>query len=43
MLLLLLRRYEKNKELGLKLGAWKGGQLVADDDGEVEKALASAE
>ena len=38
-----LHRYEKNKELGLRLGCWKGGQLVADDAGEVEKALAEQE
>ena len=36
-------RYAKNKELGLKLGSWKAGQLVADDAGEVEQALKELE
>lgn len=36
-------RYAKNKELGLKLGSWKSGQLVADDGGEVEQALKELE
>jgi len=27
--------YEKNKDIGVKLGAWKGGMLVADDEGKV--------
>ncbi|KAJ2775962.1 hypothetical protein IWQ57_000119 [Coemansia nantahalensis] len=33
------REYERNKEIGLRLGAWKGGALVYDDDGRVLKAI----
>ncbi|KAJ1857680.1 hypothetical protein GGH12_003500 [Coemansia sp. RSA 1822] len=33
------REYERNKEIGLRLGAWKGGALVYDDDGLVLKAI----
>ncbi|CAL8462744.1 g2277 [Coccomyxa elongata] len=31
--------YSKNKELGERIGCWKGGVLVEDDDGSVRKAL----
>ncbi len=31
--------YTKNKELGERIGCWKGGVLVEDDDGNVRKAL----
>ncbi len=31
--------YEKNKEIGMRLNAWKGSVLVADDNGLVEKEL----
>ncbi|KAJ2717271.1 hypothetical protein H4R19_000023 [Coemansia spiralis] len=34
-----LREYERNKEIGMRLGAWKGGALVYDDDGHVLKAI----
>ncbi|KAJ2356768.1 hypothetical protein GGF43_001866 [Coemansia sp. RSA 2618] len=33
------REYERNKEIGLRLGTWKGGALVYDDDGLVLKAI----
>jgi hypothetical protein len=33
------REYELNKAIGLKYGAWKGGTLVADDEGLVAKAI----
>lgn len=33
------REYNRNKEIGLKYGAWKQGVLVYDDDGLVEKEL----
>ncbi|KAJ2454160.1 hypothetical protein EV183_001762 [Coemansia sp. RSA 2336] len=33
------REYERNKEIGLRLGAWKGGALVYDDDGLVLQAI----
>ncbi|KAJ1963929.1 hypothetical protein GGI12_001755 [Dipsacomyces acuminosporus] len=33
------REYERNKEIGLKHGMWKGGALVYDDDGLVLKAI----
>lgn len=33
------REFELNKAIGLKYGAWKGGCLVADDDGLVAKAI----
>ncbi|KAJ1994552.1 hypothetical protein GGI25_003100 [Coemansia spiralis] len=33
------REYERNKEIGLQFGAWKGGALVYDDDGLVLKAI----
>ncbi|KAJ3295231.1 hypothetical protein HK104_002892 [Borealophlyctis nickersoniae] len=31
--------YERNKEIGMRLGAWKAGVLVYDDDGKVLEAL----
>lgn len=31
--------YERNKEIGIKCGAWKGGVLVSDDKGLVEKMI----
>lgn len=34
---------EKHRQLGEKLGCWKGGVLVEDDNGSVAKALAEAE
>ncbi|KAJ2612789.1 hypothetical protein H4S08_002540 [Coemansia sp. RSA 1365] len=33
------REYERNKEIGLRFGTWKGGALVYDDDGHVLKAI----
>ncbi|KAJ1673045.1 hypothetical protein EV182_005995 [Spiromyces aspiralis] len=33
------REYERNKEIGLKHNAWKGGALVYDDDGVVLRAI----
>ncbi|KAF8934619.1 hypothetical protein BGZ47_010287 [Haplosporangium gracile] len=33
------REFELNKGIGLKYGAWKGGCLVADDEGLVAKAI----
>ncbi|KAG0376884.1 hypothetical protein BGX24_007055 [Mortierella sp. AD032] len=33
------REFELNKAIGLKYGTWKGGCLVADDDGLVAKAI----
>jgi hypothetical protein len=33
------REFELNKTIGLKYGAWKGGCLVADDEGLVAKAI----
>ncbi|KAF9340554.1 hypothetical protein BGZ91_001380 [Linnemannia elongata] len=33
------KEFELNKAIGLKYGAWKGGCLVADDDGLVAKAI----
>ncbi|KAF9139613.1 hypothetical protein BGX30_007698 [Mortierella sp. GBA39] len=33
------REFELNKAIGLKYGAWKGGCLVADDEGLVAKAI----
>lgn len=33
------REYERNKEIGLKYGAWKQGVLVYDDEGLVEQEL----
>jgi hypothetical protein len=33
------KEYERNKELGLKLGAWKSGTLVYDEAGLVLDAL----
>ena len=33
------REFEKNKELGERLGCWKGSYLVEDDAGSVRKAL----
>ncbi len=35
--------YNKNKELGERIGCWKGGVLVEDDDGSVRKALQDLE
>lgn len=35
--------YAKNKELGERIGCWKGGVLVEDDDGSVRKALQGLE
>ncbi|RKP10155.1 hypothetical protein THASP1DRAFT_8833, partial [Thamnocephalis sphaerospora] len=29
------REYERNRDIGLKLNAWKSGALVYDDDGKV--------
>ncbi|PVV00715.1 hypothetical protein BB560_004891 [Smittium megazygosporum] len=31
--------YNRNKQIGLSMKAWKGGVLVYDDDGEVLKAI----
>lgn len=31
--------HQKNRELGERLGCWKGGVLVEDDAGSVKKAL----
>ena len=31
--------FRKNKELGERLGCWKGSYLVEDDGGSVRKAL----
>ncbi|KAG0239450.1 hypothetical protein BGX31_002788 [Mortierella sp. GBA43] len=33
------REFELNKAIGIKYGAWKGGTLVADDEGLVAKAI----
>ncbi|KAJ2158432.1 hypothetical protein GGF46_003783 [Coemansia sp. RSA 552] len=33
------REYERNKEIGLRLGTWKGGALVYDDGGLVLTAI----
>ncbi|KAJ1853886.1 hypothetical protein LPJ73_002561 [Coemansia sp. RSA 2703] len=33
------REYERNKEIGLRFGTWKGGALVYDDDGHVLRAI----
>ncbi|KAJ2028085.1 hypothetical protein GGI01_000977 [Coemansia sp. RSA 376] len=33
------REYERNKDIGLQHGTWKGGALVYDDDGHVLKAI----
>ncbi|KAJ2489358.1 hypothetical protein IWW37_004036 [Coemansia sp. RSA 2050] len=33
------REYERNKDIGLQHGAWKGGALVYDDDGHVLRAI----
>lgn len=33
------REYERNKEIGLRFGTWKGGALVYDDDGQVLQAI----
>lgn len=33
------KEFELNKAIGLKYGAWKGGTLVADDEGLVAKAI----
>ncbi|KAJ1802580.1 hypothetical protein LPJ56_007162 [Coemansia sp. RSA 2599] len=33
------REYERNKEIGLRFGTWKGGALVYDDDGLVLQAI----
>ncbi|KAJ2664060.1 hypothetical protein IWW48_001072 [Coemansia sp. RSA 1200] len=33
------REYERNKDIGLRLGTWKGGALVYDDDGHVLRAI----
>ena len=33
------REFKKNKELGERLGCWKGSYLVEDDAGSVRKAL----
>lgn len=35
--------YNKNKDLGERIGCWKGGVLVEDDDGSVRKALQDLE
>ncbi|KAF9977763.1 hypothetical protein BGZ73_004987 [Actinomortierella ambigua] len=35
------RELELNKAIGLKYGAWKAGTLVADDEGQVLKAIAA--
>lgn len=37
----ILNEFNKNKELGLLLGAWKSGTLVYDDAGRVQEALES--
>ncbi|KAJ1981908.1 hypothetical protein H4R34_001910 [Dimargaris verticillata] len=37
------REYERNKAIGLRLNAWKGGCLVYDDDGLVLKAIMETE
>lgn len=29
--------YERNKQIGIELGCWKGGVLVEDEDGSVRK------
>lgn len=34
------REREKHRELGQRLGCWKGGMLVEDDKGSVAAALA---
>lgn len=31
--------FRKNKELGERLGCWKGSYMVEDDEGSVRKAL----
>lgn len=36
------REYERNKAIGLKLGQWKQGVLVYDDDGLVRGGLLGA-
>jgi hypothetical protein len=33
------KEYDKNKDLGMKLGAWKSGTLVYDENGLVLDAL----
>ncbi|KAJ2687768.1 hypothetical protein IWW39_002708 [Coemansia spiralis] len=33
------REYERNKDIGLQHGTWKGGALVYDDDGLVLRAI----
>ncbi|KAJ1975635.1 hypothetical protein H4R35_003063, partial [Dimargaris xerosporica] len=37
------QEYERNKAIGLRLNAWKGGCLVYDDDGLVLKAIMETE
>lgn len=33
------KEFKKNKEIGEKLGCWRGGVLVNDNNGEVEKEI----
>eukprot|EP01091_Cochliopodium_minus_P010674 TRINITY_DN287_c2_g1_i1.p1 TRINITY_DN287_c2_g1~~TRINITY_DN287_c2_g1_i1.p1 ORF type:complete len:166 (-),score=47.95 TRINITY_DN287_c2_g1_i1:153-650(-) len=33
------KEYNKNKEIGMQLGCWKGGVLVNDEEGKVAEAL----
>ena len=35
--------YERNKEIGIRLGCWKGSTLVYDDDGKVLAELLAAQ
>ncbi|KAJ3085523.1 hypothetical protein HK102_014081 [Quaeritorhiza haematococci] len=39
----LARELERNKEIGLRLGCWKSGVLVYDDDGKVLEAILASE
>ncbi|KAL0083443.1 hypothetical protein F4703DRAFT_1110899 [Phycomyces blakesleeanus] len=39
----IMKEYERNKQIGLKYGAWKQGVLVYDDAGFVEKELTGQE
>ena len=36
------KEFKKNKELGEKLGCWKAGMLVDNDQGDVAQALKSS-
>eukprot|EP00123_Amoebidium_parasiticum_P020421 comp4960_c0_seq2/m.1055 comp4960_c0_seq2/g.1055 ORF comp4960_c0_seq2/g.1055 comp4960_c0_seq2/m.1055 type:complete len:180 (-) comp4960_c0_seq2:645-1184(-) len=37
------REFERNKKIGLATGCWKGGVLVSDDHGEVQRLIDETE